>query len=63
MLRTLADIYDEQTLKDMGADYTLGRLSDVVVGNSVRRFDFDVLCEIHGGKRYEQIEGDSQICG
>ena len=57
----------------MEVDYTLSRLSDVIVDNSVRRFDFDTLCgkirlfldlrKMHGGKRYEQIEGDPQICG
>lgn len=47
VLRNLADIHDEQTLKDMEADYTLSRLSDVVVDNSVRRFDFDALCDLH----------------
>ena len=43
----LADIHDEQTLKDMEADYTLSLLSDVVVDDFVRRFDFDALCDIH----------------
>ena len=46
VLRNLADIHDEQTLKDMEADYTLSRLSDVVVDNSVRRFDFFALCDL-----------------
>ena len=43
----MADIWDEQTLKDMEADYTLSRLSDIVVDDSVRRFDFEALCELH----------------
>lgn len=47
VLKNLADIRDEQTLKDMEADYTLSRLSDVVVDTSVRRFDFEGLCDLH----------------
>lgn len=46
-LKNLADIRDEQTLKNMEADYTLSRLSDVVVETSVRRFDFEGLCDLH----------------
>lgn len=67
MLQNLADIYDEQTLKDVEADYS--RLSDVVVDNSVRRFEFEALCNLHyywkmyGGNHYVQVEGDPQICG
>lgn len=47
VLKNLADIRDEQTLKEMEADYTLSRLSDVVVEISARRFDFEGLCELH----------------
>lgn len=47
VLKNLADIRDEQTLKEMEADYTLSRLSDVVVEISARRFDFKGLCELH----------------
>lgn len=47
VLRNLADIRNEETLREMEADYTLSRLSDVVVADSVRKFDFESLCELH----------------
>ncbi|MFT4104173.1 MAG: Fic family protein [Lacrimispora sp.] len=47
VLKNLADIHDEQTLKDMEADYTLYRLSEVVTEADWRKFDFDSLCKMH----------------
>ena len=47
VLRNLADIRNEETLREMEADYTLSRLSDVVVADSVRKFYFESLCELH----------------
>lgn len=47
VLRNLADIHDEQTLKDMEADYTLYRLSEIVMESDWIRFDFDSLCKMH----------------
>ena len=46
-LKNLANIRDEQLLKDMEADYTLSRLSDVVVDDTIRQFDFEGLCNLH----------------
>lgn len=47
VLKNLADIQDEQTLKDMKADYTLYRLSEIVTDAKWMKFDFDSLCEMH----------------
>ena len=46
-LKNLANIRDEKLLKDMEADYTLSRLSDVVVDDTIRQFDFEGLCNLH----------------
>lgn len=47
VLKNLADIQDEQILKDMEADYTLYRLSEIVTDANWMKFDFDSLCEMH----------------
>lgn len=47
VLRNLGDIQDEQKLKDMEADYTLYRLSEMVTDSEWVTFDFESLCEMH----------------
>ena len=47
VLMNLANIHDVQGLKDMEADYTLYRLSELVTNNDWERFDFKALCEMH----------------
>ncbi len=47
VLKNLADIQDEQMQKDMEADYTLYRLSEIVTDANWMKFDFDSLCEMH----------------
>jgi len=41
VLKNLADIKDENMLKDMEADYTCYRLSELAMDNSVSRFNFE----------------------
>ena len=47
VLKNLADIQDEQKLKDMEADYTLYRISEIVTDVNWLKFDFDSLCDMH----------------
>jgi len=47
VLKNLADIKDENMLKDMEADYTCYRLSELAMDNSVSCFNFAALCKIH----------------
>lgn len=47
VLKNLAGIQDEQMLKDMEADYTLYRLSEIVTDADWMKFDFDSLCKMH----------------
>lgn len=47
VLKNLGDIHDEQNLKDMEADYTLYRLSEIVSNADWISFDFGSLCEMH----------------
>lgn len=47
VLRNLADIRDEQGLKDMEADYTLWRLSEIASGTLLEKYNFENLCNVH----------------
>ncbi len=47
VLKNLAGIQDAEELKNMEADYTLLRLSEIAEGDSLERFDFQTLCELH----------------
>ena len=47
VLKNLAGIQDEQMLKDMEADYTLYRLSEIVTDADWMKFDFNSLCKMH----------------
>lgn len=41
VLKNLADIHDEQELRNMEADYTLYRLSEIVTDMDWNRFDYE----------------------
>ncbi|MEF9939154.1 MAG: Fic family protein [Clostridium sp.] len=47
VLKNLGDVRDVQELKDMEADYTLYRLSEMVTDAPWENFDFQSLCEMH----------------
>lgn len=47
VLKNLADIHDEKVLKDMEADYTLFRLSEIASRMSLEKYDFEDLCNMH----------------
>ena len=47
VLKNLAGITDENNLKDMEADYTCYRLSELAMDNSKSSFNFAGLCGIH----------------
>lgn len=47
VLKNLADIQDAEKLKNMEADYTLFRLSEIAENDSLEKFDFQTLCELH----------------
>lgn len=47
ILKNLADIRNEKILSCMEAEYTSIRLAEIVTGESVSRFDFAALCEMH----------------
>lgn len=47
ILRNLADIRDREVLSCMEAEYTSIRLAELVTGESVSRFDFAALCDVH----------------
>lgn len=47
ILKNLADIRDREILSCMEAEYTTIRLAELVIGESVSRFDFAALCDMH----------------
>ena len=47
ILKNLADIRDREILSCMEAEYTSIRLAELVIGESVSRFDFVSLCDMH----------------
>ena len=47
ILMNLADIQDREMLSCMEAEYTSIRLAELVTGESVSRFDFAALCDMH----------------
>lgn len=47
VLKNLADIRDREMLSCMEAEYTSIRLTELVTGESVSRFDFAALCDMH----------------
>ncbi len=47
ILKNLADIRDREMLSCMEAEYTSIRLAELVIGESVGRFDFVALCDMH----------------
>ena len=47
ILKNLADIRDREVLSCMEAEYTSIRLAELVTGESVSRFDFAALCDMH----------------
>lgn len=47
ILKNLADIRDREMLSCMEAEYTSIRLAELVIGESVSRFDFASLCDMH----------------
>ena len=47
VLKNLAGIQDPEKLKDMEADYTLLRLSEIAEDESPAQFDFQTLCGLH----------------
>lgn len=47
ILKNLGGIQNEQILKDMEADYTLYRLSEIVTETDWSSFDFESLCKMH----------------
>ena len=47
VLKNLAGIQDSEELKNMEADYTLLRLSEIAENDSLEHFDFQTLCELH----------------
>lgn len=47
VLKNLADIRDREILSCMEAEYTSIRLAELVTGESVSRFDFAALCDMH----------------
>lgn len=47
ILKNLADIRDKEILSCMEAEYTSIRLAELVTGESVSRFDFAALCDMH----------------
>lgn len=47
VLKNLAGIRNEETLKEMEADYTLYRLSEIVSNNFINDFSFRDLCAMH----------------
>ena len=47
ILKNLADIRDREMLSCMEAEYTSIRLAELVIGESVSRFDFAALCDMH----------------
>ncbi|MEF2879530.1 MAG: hypothetical protein U0N90_14025 [Blautia sp.] len=44
VLKNLAGIQDSEELKNMEADYTLLRLSEIAEDESLTQFDFQTLC-------------------
>ena len=47
VLKNLAGIQDSEELKNMEADYTLLRLSEIAEDESPTQFDFQALCGLH----------------
>lgn len=47
ILKNLADIRNREMLSCMEAEYTSIRLAELVTGESVSRFDFAALCNVH----------------
>ncbi len=47
ILKNLADVRDREMLLCMEAEYTSIRLAELVTGESVSRFDFAALCNVH----------------
>ena len=47
VLKNLARIQDSEELKNMEADYTLLRLSEIAEDDSLERFDFQTLFGLH----------------
>ena len=47
ILKNLADIRDREMLSCMEAEYTSIRLAELVTSESVSRFDFAALCDMH----------------
>ena len=47
VLRNRANIQDDKELSCMEADYTSIRLAEIVMKESVSRFDFEALCDMH----------------
>lgn len=47
ILQNLAGIQDEEILSCMEAEYMCIRLAELVAKESINRFDFVVLCDMH----------------
>lgn len=47
ILKNIADIRDREMLSCMEAEYTSIRLAELVIGESVSRFVFASLCDMH----------------
>lgn len=47
VLKNLSNIHDMDMLKNMEADYTSFRLSEVVMDDTERQYNFEALCNMH----------------
>lgn len=47
ILRNLAEIHDVDMLRDMEADHSSFRVSEIVVDDTERKYDFAALCKMH----------------
>ncbi len=47
VLKNLSDIHNTDLLKNMEADYTAFRLTEIVAEDAERKYDFMTLCNMH----------------
>ena len=47
VLKNLSDIHNTDLLKNMEADYSIFRLSELVTEDTGRKYDFMALCNMH----------------
>lgn len=63
VLKNLAGIHDTEELKNMEADYTLLRLSEIAEGDSLERFNFQTLCGLHYRIFQDALERGQEMKG